>query len=209
MYYDIYKPVLCDNIINGWYWIVDSNGNKEIQYIKKMTEHHYYAHDSIGDYVPVDIMYKMGYTFYYVPDLSIKDLPELVITCETLIVLYFKRLKKSKKLKKAYLTIDKLKDLIGYIHQKIVDDNLFSKYSNIVFNITDTEIDRTLAFNNKVFEELGNRIYIKNEKLLNLMIEKQVIDENLQLLIDSFYITQELITFAINYNNERTGENID
>ncbi len=39
------------------------------------------------------------------------------------------------------------------------------------------------------------------------MIEKLVIDENLQLIIDSFFITQELILFAINYNNERTGEN--
>jgi hypothetical protein len=88
--------------------------------------------------------------------------------------------------KKKYITLERLERLINYIHRQLVDRNLLETYDNVIFKVNFEAIERTVLFNNMIFELIGNTIYLK-QNIPDEMKKKCFInDKNIQKIIKDF-----------------------
>ena len=67
--------------------------------------------------------------------------------------------------KKKYLTISRLFQFVSYLRQQLKEMKELSESSEIIFDISFDSIERTVRYNDKVFDLVGETIVVKNDKL--------------------------------------------
>ena len=102
----------------------------------------------------------------------------LFIDAETVIVNLLKEDKSY------YVDIDRIDRLCDYIKKQLIDGNYFTEYDSVIFDVNFDAIARTVQYRNKVFDLVGNRIYLKCEQQDIPFFGNT--DERLQKLISDF-----------------------
>ncbi len=74
--------------------------------------------------------------------------------------------------KKKYLTLERLEELVFYIHDQLVEQNYINELQDVVFNVNFNAIERTVLYNNNVFELVGDTIYLKCDQIPEQIIKK-------------------------------------
>lgn len=102
---------------------------------------------------------------------------KLFIDTETIIVNLLKEDMKT------YLPIRRLQRLISYIYEQLVEKGYLKEY-NVVFNVNFDSIERTVLYNNNIFELIGDTIYLKTS--IDKISLKSGSDERIMKIIKDF-----------------------
>lgn len=98
--------------------------------------------------------------------ISMENQKKLYINAGTVIVNLLKEEKKK------YLTLERLEELVYYIHEQLVEQNYIKEFQDIIFNVNFNAIERTVLYNNNIFELVGDTIYLKCDQIPEQIIEK-------------------------------------
>lgn len=74
--------------------------------------------------------------------------------------------------KKKYLTLERLESLVYFIHEQLVEQKYVDEFQDIIFNVNFNAIERTVLYNNNVFELVGDTIYLKCEEIPKRIVDK-------------------------------------
>lgn len=85
--------------------------------------------------------------------------------------------------KKNFLPLDRLEQLVDYIYEQLIKQKYIDKYQDIVFNVNFNAIERTVLYNNTVFELVGNTIYLKCNEIPEQIIQKYTSDATDDIII--------------------------
>ena len=88
--------------------------------------------------------------------------------------------------KKKYLTLERLDNLLYYIHEQLIEQNYINEFQDVIFNVNFNSIERTVLYNNNIFELIGDTIYLKCDEIPENIIEKYEADEEIVRLIKDF-----------------------
>lgn len=88
--------------------------------------------------------------------------------------------------KSRYLTIEKIEKLVNYIYEQLFAQGYFNYYQDIIFNVNFDAIERTVWFNNYVFDLIGNTIFLKDDYLPKKITEKYKTDNCVEQMIKDF-----------------------
>lgn len=88
--------------------------------------------------------------------------------------------------KKKYLTLERLDNLLYYIHEQLIEQNYINEFQDVIFNVNFNSIERTVLYNNNIFELIGDTIYLKCDEIPENIIEKYEADEVIVRLIKDF-----------------------
>ena len=88
--------------------------------------------------------------------------------------------------KKKYLTLERLDNLLFYIHEQLIEQNYINEFQDVIFNVNFNSIERTVLYNNNIFELIGDTIYLKCDEIPENIIEKYEADEVIVRLIKDF-----------------------
>jgi hypothetical protein len=84
-----------------------------------------------------------------------------------------------------YLQLKRLDRLVDYIYEQLGDFGLIDYYSDIIFNVSFDAIERTVLYNNNLFELIGDTIFLKSDIPVEIL-EKYSSDECIVKIIHSF-----------------------
>lgn len=85
-----------------------------------------------------------------------------------------------------YLQLKRLDKLVDYIYKQLVDLELIEDYSEIIFNVSFDAIERTVLYNNNLFELRGDTIFLKSDNIPLEILEKYRSDECIVKIIHNF-----------------------
>ena len=88
--------------------------------------------------------------------------------------------------KKEHLTLKRLDILADYIYRQLVDLDFIKNYQNIVFDVNFDAIERTVLYNNHLFELVGKTIFLKCDNIPNEIMEKYKLDDCVERIIHKF-----------------------
>ena len=88
--------------------------------------------------------------------------------------------------KKKYLTLERLDNLLYYIHEQLIEQNYINEFQDVIFNVNFNSIERTVLYNNNIFELIGDTIYLKCDEIPENIIEKYEADEVIVRFIKDF-----------------------
>ena len=87
--------------------------------------------------------------------------------------------------KKKYLTLERLDNLLYYIHEQLIEQNYINEFQDVIFNVNFNSIERTVLYYN-IFDLIGDTIYLKCDEIPENIIEKYEADEVIVRLIKDF-----------------------
>ena len=81
--------------------------------------------------------------------------------------------------KKKYLSIPRLYRFVAFLRQELENKEVISSNTQIVFDVNFDSIERTVLYNDMVYDLIGDKIYLKgilpeildNEKFLSVVAE--------------------------------------
>jgi len=111
--------------------------------------------------------------------IKVTEKKKLLIDAETVIVNLLKEDMKS------YLKLSRLDSLVKYIRVQLVEMNLMEKYQEICFDVSFDAIERTVYYNNTVFDLIGDEIILRGSLPIELDRKYQPSDD-LRVMIKSF-----------------------
>lgn len=88
--------------------------------------------------------------------------------------------------KSKYLTLKKIDKLVDYLYKQLIAGGYLQKYADIIFNVNFDAIERTVWFNNNVFDLIGDTIYLKSENIPEAISEKYKADSSIEKMIRDF-----------------------
>lgn len=83
--------------------------------------------------------------------------PNLYINAEKIIVNLFN------KEKSYYIDIPRFYKLCDFIKVQLIENNCFDTYASVFMDADFDAINRTIKYNNQIFDLVDNRIYLKGE----------------------------------------------
>lgn len=106
-----------------------------------------------------------------------KNKRNLVVDAETVIVNLMREDQRT------YLSIPRLHRLIDYIYEQLVEQNFLSD-ERVIFDVSFDAIERTVMYNNNLFDLVGDTIYLKTS--IDKIEIKCEVDERLSGMIKAF-----------------------
>lgn len=88
--------------------------------------------------------------------------------------------------KSEYLSLDRLDKLVSYIYEQLLQKDLVKKYQDIVFDVNFEAVERTVLYNNYLFELIGDTILLKCSEIPDDIVEKYKPEQCVEYIIRQF-----------------------